>query len=146
MENGEAGIFSDARISSVKTKPRSCLALGLTTSLRQEVSAAERGRRYVEPASGEGAQSLRLARSMAIHVRHVEVGRILVNLFAGAKSLLAGQRASERHADGPASLYVYFREEWVVARDRDGPAFRMDVGGRVAVAAIQNGVLKRPDI
>ena len=142
MEDGQAGVFGDSRVAGVEAEAGRGLALGLAGRLRQEVAAAERRGGDVEAAAGEGAEPLGLAGRLAVDVRHVEVGGILVDLLAGAQPLLAGQGTGEGHADGPARLHVHLGEEGVVAGDGDGPALGVDVGGRVAVAAVEDGVLK----
>lgn len=141
MKDAQTRILRCARISSVKAKAGSGLAFGQTAGLRQKIATAEWRYGDIHPAASEGPESLRFTGSLSVDVREVEVGGIHVDLFSGSKTLLAGQGSSERHADGTSSLQVDFREERIVARDGNGPAFRMDVGWRIAVATVQDGVL-----
>lgn len=141
VQDTQSGIFRSAWIASIETKSRSRLAFGQSTGLRQQITAAERRDGHVHPSAGESAKPLRFARRLSVDVTQVEVGWIHVDLFAGTEPLLAGQRSGKRHANRPASLKVDFGKERIVARYGNRPAFRMDVGRRVAIAAIQNGVL-----
>ncbi len=98
VEGGETGILGGAHITGLETAAGRGLALALAARLGQQVLAAEPRQGDVEPATGEGAQTARLARRTAVDVRRVDIGRILVDLFASTQPLLAGKRARERHA------------------------------------------------
>jgi hypothetical protein len=71
-----------------------------------------------------------------------EIGRVHIHLFSSSQSLLTGQGTRKGHANWSTCLQVDFWEERIVARNWNGPAFGVDVGWRVAVTAIQNGVLE----
>lgn len=127
VDDAERRVLRHPRVSGVEAEPGRGLALGQAARLGQQVAAAERRRGGVHPPPGERAETGVLARRLPVHLAEVEEGRVLVHLLAGAEPLLAGQGARERHANRSAGLQVHLREERVVARDRDGPALRVDV-------------------
>ena len=138
VQDGQTGILDNATVAGLETESRRRLTLGFEVGLRQHGLPAEGRHGRVEPTAAEGAQFVVLADALAVDVRRVDVGRVLVDLLPGAQTLLARQRARERQADGSTRLRVDPREEGIVRRDRDRPAFGMHVGGRVAVPAVEH--------
>ena len=141
VQSAQARILSRTDVSGFKAETGRGLTFRLATRLRKKLLAAEGRHSSVESSAGEGAQTACFAWSSAVNVRCVDVGRVLIDLLAGSQTLLAGQGACKGHAQRTSGADVDSREERVVARDGNGPAFRMDALSGVTVAAVEDGVL-----